>query len=928
MSTLLRVTAVLVLGSALAACSSDESSGDTDSGTSAGNNTGGDGGASNDGDNTSNNGDGGTTGADGGNNGPAAFACPNGATTLTAAGGQVTSDDGFLALSLSAGAVAQNTDIKVCAVPQAKWPAAAGTDGTGPVSALYQIEPLGLTFAGNVNANLTIQGAALTAITNSDGISPLTFHRIPNAGTPARLNTVTMRLLAEPVLSGELDGAGYVYARHVDSAGARYGVQVTTGAALTKLTGETFDLSTKVTVVGTPNATTRALSLITRGCDLEPLQPLGVEQAHVKEGNCEVEPVLREGTNLTVAGGALSAGAVIDLTSAGSDVDATHLPPRFFCTAPGAAMAAVHLGFGVGADREVTVIAEQGVTCTPSGDAVYLGDVIGATQLLHGPVVPTLSPFGTPIPFADVQLMKPTARGTLVAGDSFVYAAPGRTLTSLEGLTTFTLRGPGNFVPVAFGMDETYKLVLPGPRQTVPVMPIEGGALKLENDSNVALVTLNVASRASLKVTFDTPSVASPAVLFEDGLIDLVLIRGNTTTSTGSGIRFERWVRASSAPLTGSRRRVDLLTAAHSIALDGITPSSIDIWFFNVAWDETRSFAATGRITPLAGGFAIRVAPSTLARPPLVSPCVAVDASATTCDAGLNEHLAVATQSGVELFDPIDGRYVKTLLNGTTLGAQGFRQVVQGSDGCIYASQQNNGANGNGIWRYSTNGTALTAQNAPYIALAQADDGAATAFTPRGLTVVDGDLLVANEGGGVLRFDAVNGANGTWLVDYLSVATYSPNSVFLANTGGAGRLFTTDAKAAAGSQKWIQSDPPATSTAVATGIVDRVSVLSNPQQVTTDAGALLDVLIANAGGHDVRLYSRAVPGTLPQTPERTISFGAQTPQGIHPLLNGSWLVAGTDNLDVQAVVPGLVEQPKTIIRDTGDAYYISRVCMP
>ena len=73
----------------------------------------------------------------------------------------------------------------------------------------------------------------------------------PGAG---RMTGGTIQIAVQAILSGMLDTVAVVYGNDGRSAGARYGVQVTTGATLTKLTGETFDLSTKVTVVGTPSS--------------------------------------------------------------------------------------------------------------------------------------------------------------------------------------------------------------------------------------------------------------------------------------------------------------------------------------------------------------------------------------------------------------------------------------------------------------------------------------------------------------------------------------------------------------------------------------------------------------------------------------------------------------------------------------------------
>ena len=61
-----------------------------------------------------------------------------------AEGGSVTSADGVLTLSVPAGAIAKDTEISIRVVPRAEWPAEIVE--TGPISAVYDLQPDGLEF--------------------------------------------------------------------------------------------------------------------------------------------------------------------------------------------------------------------------------------------------------------------------------------------------------------------------------------------------------------------------------------------------------------------------------------------------------------------------------------------------------------------------------------------------------------------------------------------------------------------------------------------------------------------------------------------------------------------------------------------------------------------------------------------------------------
>jgi len=907
---------------------------DASGGVNGGDDGGGNGG-SDGGDNATNNGGtdaGPDGGSDAGDGGPIAFSCSNSGTALTAAGGEVVSDDGKLRLVLSAGALSQNTSIKVCAVPEADWPDAAASDGTGPVSAVYRVEPVDLTFSAATSANLTVDGAVLTSITGANGLAPLTLHRLPEAGAAARLTNVQMRLGTAPLLTGGVAGGGHVYARHVDDSGARYAVEVvTSGGALSKLTGEVFDLGSKVTVSGTP-LVVRPLSLRLLGCDLEPLQPTGVEQSREQGVGCEIEPILREGTALTAAGDSLSADSSIDLKTGGSDVDATHLPPRLFCTLPGPASARLELGFGAGSDRAVTVVAEQSVTCTPSGDRLGALELRRANRNQHGPVIPTVWPFGTPVHVSDVRVSNAAtiAQFQALGGDGW-FAATVPTLASenlfasFDFLTEDTGGGDINALAMTFDdpSDSYFEDGYGDP--SFRFYTDAGGRVSVE-DPGVGTSTLSadVTGFDDIDLRFGASGNANTQISFANGTVDAVVISGFDRVNPGDPLRlrFERWLRPSDLPLVQGRRSTPLLTAAQQTQLQtaGTTITSYSIALINASWDEDRILWSGGRVLPVVGGHLVNVFADRI-DPALVpaSPCPAVVTNGSNgCQTGPYETLLVATSSGIQAFDPVTGKRLGKAFDGTASDRNGFRHVIPGADGCLYASQHDDDVDGVYRYRPTTTGiAALDADGTPYFSVDE----------PYGLGFLDtGELLVASGAEPVQSF-ASNAPDNYGTQD-------------VANTRGllvyptrpmvpAGIVLVSQRAGALGAQT-VALFPP---TADAQPPVQWLSGLTQPEQVAADAADAPNILVAQASGV---LKAYRFPSGNPLTYTSEIGSPAieyeysdtEAPQGVWPLLNdGHWLVAGED-MGVDVVVPGSLVKTATATTFADDAYYVSRVCLP
>jgi hypothetical protein len=777
-----------------------------------------------------------------------------------------------------------------------------------------------------VSSELVLAPASVTAITVSAGIAPLILRASGDGTSPVTLSGTIMRPETSVSLEGQHTAGGFVYARHLDGAGLRHAVSFVAPDTTAKLTGQVFSYGFKAAVVGTPEGSFQLGALI-QGCDLEPIALSGAEQPHLRdaEAACDVEPIRWDAGAVTANDATLSAGTEVDLTDGGSDVDATHTPPTFFCTHPGSGWAEVQLPFSTASDGVLTtVVSRRDVTCTLAGlDGMFAANLQIATRIKHGPIIPTLAPFGTWRPEEDVVFTSDAYRSGLVAlGADGVYYKDIASDRSAVSLASVTLEGPSN--SASFASAGNYATPVYGEAQIaskepqlvagaieVAYFPATGGTLTAKGPDSQTLST-EVSAVTALAVEFGTPNSILTEVSFADGTADTVLVRGiikNGDTITENG--FIRWIRASDLPLSLGRRTFNLLSVAEGTALAtaGIPPSHYRIGFFNTAWDEARAFWAGGRVVPLAGGTVFEVSDSRLSNVTIASPCpasVATDA-VTGCRIGPNEVLLVALEDSVEMFSPIDGQHLGALIEAGLGDPDGFVHVVQNQlDHCLYASQQTT-ASGNGIWRYNDEGDLLNA--AAYVT----DAG----LTPAGMLNQGPLLYVANQQGGVVPINtfANQGAPrpGPSLLSALDAGALARGVTANAN----GNLYFSDV-ASGGDTGRVKEIVAQTTTAT-----DFLTALSQPMQVALDVADTPNLIVAIAGEHAIGTW------TFDGDQVRYIDdvYTTEEPVGVWPLLNEFYLVSGT-GLGVDAFMPGSHARSAKDTAITADGRQISRVCLP
>src|SRR5690606_12573203 len=133
------------------------------------------------------------------------------------------------------------------------------------------------------------------------------------------------------------------------------------------------------------------------------------------------------------ADGQLSAGRTFDLTAQGAA--ATHLPPRFYCTFPGAASAGVAPRFVNGSDTELTEGTEQQVSCALSLDRIAAADLRVASKVQHGPLQVNTFPDGTPVHGTQVLVSNAATRALFRQEADGAYRSD--TTTQLQSLSPF-----------------------------------------------------------------------------------------------------------------------------------------------------------------------------------------------------------------------------------------------------------------------------------------------------------------------------------------------------------------------------------------------------------------------------------------------------------------------------------------------------------
>jgi hypothetical protein len=870
--------------------------------------------------------------------GNAGFSCAGAGTLITATGGgSVASDDsGAFVLSFAAGALTADTTVKVCVVPVAKIPNAVTADATGPVTSVYRIEPATLPLAASASASsaLTLSSTVQQAITNADGVAPLMLRGAADTGGPSTLTGTEMRgaFPGSASLHGVHTVGGYVYARHLDVAGIRHRVKVVPAASANALTGVPIQVGLRVAAEGAPT-TALDLALRTVGCDLEPIALSGTEQAHTRDEafGCEAEPIDWPAATVVAGGGSLGAGAVVDLTVGGSDVDATHTPPTFVCTHSGTARAQVQLRFlpPAGTTPLTTLVGTQDFACTWTGDRIIAANYATATRVAHGPIVPTVAPFGAPLPVHDVAFVTDAYRQAVVAlgADGFYYKGVSAT-RSEQTVSTIKLLAPNNDATLVSG--DRYEAVTytessidnkePTDPNTaninVQYFTPGGGALRVEAATSAGAVVVAAAGSGELDVKFGTPNGVDTSISFADGAADTIYIRGvirspNGATGAIQPDGFVRWLRASDLPLVVGRRSFTVLTTAQAMALTtaAVAPTHFQIGFLKTNWDEARTFWPTnGRVVPVSGGVVYQLSASRLAAAPVASPCPTTVQTGTNsaCKSGPNEVLAVAVGADVELFSALDGSYLRNLAHAEAGEPNGFIQIVQNTvDHCLYATQQTTSL-GSGIWRYGSDGELLSGA-AVYLS----DAG----LTPAGLLAQGPLLLVANEQGGV---DVINTTAAPSIV-----ATYDATALargVTTNTNGDLYLSDVATGAADGSIRSVPAGSP--NGTAATVFVDP---FTDPRQVALDFANTPNLLVAIAGDNAVAAYAFSDGGVVRNVDD--LYQGTESPVGIWPLFNEHWLVAG-DNIGVDVVMPGSHVRTNTKTTISADAGQVSRLCLP
>ncbi len=866
----------------------------------------GDGDASGDGD-AGGDGDG-DAGGDG-DSGTVTFSCSN-AFAAIVAGENLWSDDdraGVLFPSAPAGAQA-----RICAVPAASVPAQVTADhARGTVYFVEASQGVGeALLAIAPDAEFTPNGAAAAAPALTRVLVP---GQAPVNASNAQFNLTDTGWFA----LSQLDQMGaFVYLRHLDGAAKRYEVAFELPTEESYLTGETFDLGARVSVVGQP-ATARTLAVVSQACNLEPLQPQAEDLGTTVADGCELDVVRRTGAQLDsdYADGALNAGRVFDLTTA--NAAATHLPPRFFCDFPGHGQATVNLGFLVGAEPELLVGASREIACILSRDRISAVDRLQAETTGGGPIGFTMLNEAGLEPKSEAFVAGEAATTAFTSVGSGVYRAASGALASEQPFASVALASdaPANGVTLGFSAGSYVE----GPYTDDDVSLFELGAAP----ASTLTATFSASDALSVQAPdffqvapqFGLPNAAQTRFSFADGSADVVVIRG---LSDDGQVLYERWLRPSLLQEAGGRRHAQLFDLAEFEAAFGDQATTkagefladvvdFTLEFVRVTWDKEHAAGTTGRVLPLLAGYAVHVPARAY------DPCPYVADTKPACTKGPRHVLLVATQDSVEMFDANTGEYLERVLE---VSGADFKQVVQAQNGCLIASQHGQGNTGIFAYQVTVGGVGDDAQSI----LTPEEVAHALDFLPNGLAVrANGTLLIANALGAALLIDDEGPA-------YLTDSEQPLSGYGLALLESQGGFAIANRAAADGAQQiWMEAfSGPGEEGAN----IDLA--LSLPEQLTFSASSVGGLLgLVEAGTRELTLYGAGgVPAALASY---AFPQGAGTPRGAFPLnAEGKWLVAGTDGLGVQLVDFTGAEPTATAVGELGDleAQYISSACVP
>jgi hypothetical protein len=784
----------------------------------------------------------------------------------------------------------------LCVVPSESLPGAVASDA--PLGDVYAVQTDAATFAGRLERSL--DEALLTAMDVGGGrISPLV-PRVHTTGAARHADNAAL-MLDEQVVRAQLSAPGFVYFRHLDASGPRYAVTHAPPAEQ-YLTGEVIPYGVQVDVLGTP-AALRSIELTHTGCNVEPIGP----ESPVQSAACGArESVTRHGESLPHLG-ILAADSTLDMLAS---PDAA----SFFCPFAGTGEVSLALAFTEERARVLTVHTSAPVRCTPSFDLLLAANRLSAASRLHGPIVPTFMPTGSPLPLSEVRFSSAAFLSALQPlGADGVWHPALTSAASVSPTAELSVEAPLNSARLAWDGDDyvpTYaeaKLPAREPGLSAidaPYYPESESELLASRESSA--VDVLVGARAAHAVTFGVARGPATEISFAEGSVDAVYVQGLGDAENGAS--FARFIRPTDLPLAHGRRSFSLLTSvqAAEVATQALAITRYRVGFLNVSWDERRDLWPGGRVMPVAGGTVYELEAAAIAEPGSMSTGCrpsAVD-EASGCRRGPREVLLVASGGKVESFSPVDGSYLGTLVEAGGGRPDGFVHVVQSpSNHCLYASQHSS-AHGNGIFRYDHVGT-----------LAELDPlSLKGAERPYGLLGTDlffaGDLWLITRPAGVLMVD------GTGHVIDAQDSALSARGVEIGPGGvyASGKLSGD----ATGSVRLLSGGEGGnTASYFITG-------LAGPEQLVYDPAETGRLLVALADQPAVAAYDFDTRGPLLFIDD---VYTDEHPRGVYPLLNGQWLVAG-DGLGVDVLMPGTHVRYPSDTQVSDDSAYISRVCLP
>ena len=800
-------------------------------------------------------------------------------------------------LTLTIQELAADATFALCTVPQEDYPRALANEQ--PVAGAFLVESDVPGFSARLTRGLA--GSVLDALQSADGaVAPVVWRVLTHTGLSSAPGA-TMDL-SERELASTLRTPGFVYLRHLDGASAQYALRVRAPAS-TYVTGEPVRFGF---VVATADAQVeRSVSLFQGACDALPVGKIANTPGEPACSHGQPATVVREAAELPLDG-ELRPHSTLDLTEGARAA-------TFFCPYAGVGEVRERMTVHEAGEPVLTVLARATFSCTPSFDLVLAADWLMATRYLHGPLVATLAPYGTALPYDEVTL----TRAAWLAGVS-AFGADGVWYTGLTAepggpsTSALSFEGAHNRAALAWtGSEYVASYEAPQLASREPGLePIDGPYFagrpgQLTVRAGDAAISVAAAALPALDLRFAEPDGLGTELSFADGAADTVLISGSSANAE-SRDGFARWIRASDLPLVDGRRTLALLSSDQA-ALLADAPwqlARLEVAFMNVTWDQERAIWPDGRIVPVGAGTILELDATQLGREPLQpAPCGELVTDADSgCQSGPREVLLVAARHGVEMFSPVDGEYLGAFMAAGASEPDGFVQVVQGdTDHCLYASQHMQGHAG--VLRYDTRGRLLDENP-----LALASDA-----TPYGLLSSQwfaGQLwLVAQGQGGV---DMLGPAGESY-------TRYEPTLASRGVTIGAAGVYASGLLAgdALGSIRRIWGDD-----AGQTHQEYFARELAGPEQIVMDGERLLVALSEQPG---LAAYEFA-DGKPVRFIDELFAHPA-APRGVFPLLDGRWLVAG-DAMGVQVVVPGTHVRDATPSEMLEDAAYISRACLP